>query len=499
MYRCFLPRFFLAFLLTCLVLSVSVGQDFANDIVDREQGQKQPEKQDPAAGSQSGVAQQNEINRARMVAALVKEMNELIPGDYPGNSPQQALLVEMAEAFVKLDANAVDASIKKLAELEPNLPPKGLLLAGANFTVSNAAGGQAVLERTAIEYPQHPSIPLAFSRLAISQGRLTDALALVEKTVRQIEDSKLTPVEQQHYQIETIDAQQIIAKRQDRLDDALVLVGQWEQLAPKSPKMMIARAEIEFQKGEIEKSQNYLRKFRAVVPDSRPTELVLATWFQQKGDTEGTEEWVKKASANYPDNPDVQIELGNWAISQEDFEAAEKAIATIEAKQGGKPSTELMKARIAFAKGDYSRAEKLFEALYQQQPGSFDISNMYVLCLAENPDESRKKMAVQLAQRNFQGLPNNQIAQAAFGWALLMNGNVQDSKTIFARVARMQRLPPEIAYYLAVILVQEGKIDQAKQLLQTALQSKGMFLYRAKAKEMLGQMESGAELPDPDR
>ena len=499
MYQFFLSQFYLAFLSVWLTVAVCNGQDFANDIVDREQGQKQADNQDPAASAPPDVAQQNAANRARVVAALIKEMNELIPGDYQNNAPQQALLVEMANAFVQVDANAVDAAFNRLAEQEPNLPPRGLLLAGANFTISNAAGGQALLERTAMDHPSHPSIPLAFSRLAISQGRLSDALALVEKSARQMTESKLSPIEQRHYLIETTDVQQIIAKRQNRIEDALVLVGQWEQLDPTSPKMMIARAEVEFQTGDIEKSQNYLRKFRAVVPDSRPTELVLATWFQQKGDVKGTEEWVKRAAANYPDNPDVQLELGNWAISQEDFDTAEKAIATVEAKQGGKPNTDAMKARIAFAKGDYSQAEKRFELLYQQQPNSFDISNMYVLALAESPDDTKKKMAIQLAQRNLQGLPNNHIAQSAFGWALLKSGNVQDAKTLFSRVARVQRLPPEIAYYLAVILEQDGKSDQAKQLLQTALKSQGMFLYRSKAKEMLDRIETGAGLPDPNQ
>ena len=480
-------------LVSCLSVIESVGQDFANDIVDRAR----TPQQDSAAGPQVDTAQQDAAQRAQIVAAVTNELNELIPGEYPADSPQQQRLVELANAFVQLDAKAVDEAAQRLAELDANLPPQGLLLAGANFTVSNATGGQAILERTAIEHPDDPAVSLAFSRLALSQGRLSDALALVEKAVRQMEASEQSPLAQRHYQLEMIDAQQIIAKRQNRTADALALVQQWEQLAPDSPKMLLARAEIEFQQGNIEASQNYLRKFRAVVPDSRPTELVLATWFRQKGDAEGTEQWIKQASSNYPDNPVVQMELGNWALGQEDFEVAQQAIATAEAKQGEKPATDLMKARIAFAQGDYPQAESMFAELYLQQPSSFDVSNMYVLCLAENPEDSKKQLAVQLAQRNFQGLPNNQIAQSAFGWALLKSGNLQDAKTIFSRVARMQRLPPEIAYYLATILDREGKRDQARQLLQSALQTKGLFLYRAKAMQMLEQIGAEAGSQDP--
>ncbi len=208
------------FLLTGLVVATAVGQDFANDIVDRERQQQQSDRQTSSGGGSTDVSQQNAANRARMMAALVKEMNELIPGDYPENSPQQALLIKLANAILQSDAKTVDATLGQLVEGDPSLPPKGLLLAAANFTVSNAAGGRAMLERAAMENPDHPSISIAFSRLAISQGRTSDALALVEKAIRQMGAAELTPVEQRHYQIESLDVQQIIAKRQNRMEDA---------------------------------------------------------------------------------------------------------------------------------------------------------------------------------------------------------------------------------------------------------------------------------------
>ena len=499
MYQRFSMKSWLAVaLFGCSVAHVG-GQDFANDIVDRDR----PQTAQPASGNQTPDSQM--ANRARVVAAVVKELNELIPGEGERSKDQQALLAEIANALVEGDANAIDSAFTRLKAIEPSLPPKGLLLAGANFTVSNAKGGQALLERTAIDYPDHPSLSLAFSRLAISQGRFTDALALAEKAASQLDEALrqsspgLTTVEQNHYKIQTLDAMHVIAMRQNRLDDALALATQWEELDPKNPKMMVSRAETEFQRGDIEKSLYYLGKFRATVPDSRPTELVLATWYQQQGDLAGTEEWVKKAAKNYPENSAVQLEYGNWALSREDFTTAQQAIAAIEAKLGAKPNTNLMKGRIAFAKGDYQTAEKLFEMLYQQQPNSFDISNMYALTLAESTDPQKKNQAVQLARRNVQGLPDNQIAQAAFGWALLKAGNVQDAKTVLSRVARMPRLPPEIAYYLAVLLEQQGQGGQAKIILEPAIESQGMFLYRGKAKELLERVGTTSELPDPNK
>ncbi|MCH2177432.1 MAG: tetratricopeptide repeat protein [Mariniblastus sp.] len=494
----FLIRSWLAFVLLGCAVSHSGGQDFANDIVDRDR----PQIKQPAAPSQ--VPDSQASNRARVVAAVVKELNELIPGEGDRGKDHQALLAEIANALVQGDSAAIDSAFTRLEAIEPSLPPKGLLLAGANFTVSNAKGGQALLERTAIDYPDHPSLSLAFSRLAISQGRLTDALALVEKAASQLDAAlkqsvpSLNSIEQNHYKIQTLDAMHVIAMRQKRLDDALALATQWEELDPKNPKMMVSRAETEFQRGDIEKCLYYLGKFRATVPDSRPTELVLATWYQQQGDLVGTEEWVNKAAKNYPENPSVQLEYGSWALSREDFTTAEQAIATVEAKVGAKPNTNLMKGRIAFAKGDYPAAEKLFEVLYQQQPNSFDISNMYALTLAESTDSQKKNQAVQLARRNVQGLPDNQIAQAAFGWALLKGGNVQDAKTVLSRVARMPRLPPEIAYYLAVLLEQQGEGSQAKIILEPAIESQGMFLYRGKAKELLKRVESTSGSPDPN-
>ena len=482
------------------------AQKFANDVIQKKRQQDESGGVSGLSGLDEPLTRPSErdaanANRQRVIQTIVEELAALIPGGVDAGTDQAKGLLEIANRFVERDGKGLEEALDKLEQIEPALPPRGLLMAGIHFVLNNGQVGQQLLEQAAVKHPDHPAISLAFARLAIAQNRLTDALALAEKGVRQLESAAdtLNETQRRHYQLQLLDVRSLVAMRQGRYDDALQRVQQWETLKADDPKMLIKRAEIEFHRGNIETSQEYIAKFRSVTPNSLPSELILARWYRAKGDLDGLATWIQKAANQYPDNDTVQLEYANWALGNEDFTRASKAIQDVEARSGESPTTQLMKGRIAFAQGAYGLAETIFDELNQQQPNSFDIANMLGLSLAESADPEKQTRAIQIAQRNLQSLPNSQVAQAALGWALLKKGDLQNARAIFTRVARMPQLAPEIAYFMASLLEQEGKTAQAKIVLEPALEQQGLFLYRKPAEELKVRLEGTTDLPEPNK
>ncbi|MEM9410200.1 MAG: tetratricopeptide repeat protein, partial [Planctomycetota bacterium] len=112
-------------------------------------------------------------------------------------------------------------------------------------------------------------------------------------------------------------------------------------------------------------------------------------------------------------------------------------------------------------------------------------------------DSKRRQQALQLARRLYQTYPNNQLAMATLGWALLKTGSVEAAEPFITRASQMGSMLPDTAYILAQMMVQQGRKIQAKIILKPYLESRGLFLFRSQAKDLLKALSSDAQLPSP--
>ena len=122
----------------------------------------------------------------------------------------------------------------------------------------------------------------------------------------------------------------------------------------------------------------------------------------------------------------------------------------------------------------------------------------------ENPNEKQQRQGLQLAQRNYQLNPNNQLTTSILAWALYKNGSKEVAMEIVSRAAKASPLVPDAAYLIARMLTEEGRGPQAKVILKPYVDSPAIFLYRARAKELLVSIEAEAgqsadALPDPSK
>ena len=495
----------IAFAFTVLAFNVSseqivLGQDNSKFVSPQEldgSRAKPGQRQNPTNGNPALPS--GNASKQKMFDQLYKELDNLIPGKFEDGSPKKKAIEDAITAFQKRDANRVVEILNAQGEADPNFPPTDLLLAGLSFTVKDEKSGRILMERAAITHPNNPAVYSAFSRLAINESRYTDALALLEKMDRMRSASALPAEAKEFYAINYIDGMIDVAMRQNRFDDARKFLTDQRVRLPGNPKVLMVSAELEFKEKKYDEAMKFLTELRAAFPPTRAPESIMASWFQRTRQNAEAQKWLDIAAKKYPNDTQVQLEVASLALNKEDFPAASEAIKRAETNGGRETGfSKNLKAKIAFASQSYVIAESHYSGLIKMQPDNFDAANMYALCLAESKDETKRKLALEFAKRNSRALPENLVAQSSLGYILLRSGNTEAAKSALIRAAQSTGTSPEVNFFIASLLKELKQNDEAKSMVEKALQHEGLFLYRQSAKMLLAEL-SGSELPAPKK
>ena len=451
--------------------------------------------QTPATPAQT--ANGSPANRQRVAERLTQALTDLIPGDYAADSNEIKLIDEIVAAFLAGEQTRTETAIEKLEKLDSAVPPRELLFAGLAYSSNNLAGGKALLEQAAVRHRGHPGIPLAFSRLALLQGRFFDALACAQTAQKSNSESNLEPAVKRFYQIECLDALTAIELRRNQLEQAAQLAGQWQQQAPTSDKMFLANAEVLFRQDNLQQSVEFLNRRGDESKSDTPTEVIIAKWYQNKEDDVNYGKWIENAYQKFPDNSLTQLEYSAWLIRSEDFSKAKQIVEAYEKSNPPRAQSRMIQARIEFAEQNYSAAEKSFAALYQAQPGNFEHVYFLVLSMLESGDPLKMRQANQLAQRAFQSFPNNQLAMSMVGWSIYLTGDKGIGTQVLNEANNIGELLPDTAYFLAKTLADQQKNAEAKAMLAPFINAKSVFVFRNQARQLMQTISSADSLPNP--
>ena len=447
--------------------------------------------------SQDAVQSSPAINQA-VIDRVVGEIESIIPTKYPGGSEEQKLVLQMASACLEGKVQRVMKLIGDLQDRDSNLPPQNLILAAISFATNNPLQGRNLLERVGADYREHPGVSLAFGRLALIQGRYFEALTLVKQAYKLAQKSNLDAEISKYYLVESLNTMTVIEMRRNDLARAADYAKQWGQLAPNNDEMLLASAEISFQLSKFDSAVDMLNQRSSETMEGLPTEVVMAKWSRAKSDYNLLEKWIEQAVKKHPGNPLVQLEYAAWQLRNGKLEEVEKLVREFETQKGPSLDSYSLKGRVAFALQQYDRAAESFGKIHQQQPNNFENSSLLIFALIETRPSENHQQAMNIAQRNFQAFPNNQLAVLAMSVALSKAGRTELADQLLERAARMGNLLPDTAYFMALKLKRQNRLLQAKIMLDSVMSTKDMFLYRDRAQELMAADQNGDQnLPEP--
>ncbi|MDD3587457.1 MAG: tetratricopeptide repeat protein [Thermoguttaceae bacterium] len=411
--------------------------------------------------------------------------------DHSKLSPElQAGLEQALEKFKKSDLAGALEKLNELYKANPQaVRPPRLYLTSWFAQLNNTKAVRASLELATEETPSDPEAFLLLGEIAFAQGELTAAELLFAQGETVLSASKIEPELIKALQIKLCRDKAKLAQARKRWDAMQGALGTLIKLEGETAETSRLVAISFFEKKEDESALKwFLHADELDKGKGLPAEAAMAQLYLRGGNAEKANASLVEAMKKYPTNSDVLSLAVVVALNENKLDEAGKYADQL--LKNDPESVAVMKtcANVALFRNDFARAEQLFQAALVKAPNDTQITNGLALALAEEKSPEKTKLALQYAAGNVQKQNNNRNFLATLGWALYQAGDKAKAREILQRSAADGQVNPVAAYYLAVLLADEGKKDDAKKLLTAIVSVKAPFYKRPAATQLLEQL-----------
>jgi tetratricopeptide (TPR) repeat protein len=396
----------------------------------------------------------------------------------------EAILAAAREAR----AGRIDEALRLIREQagkHPEWSPPRVILARLLFAGEQGPAGRRVLEQAAAEVPDHPDVYLIFGAVALADGRFSDARLNFEKAQALIGPGKWTNEQVRGFRREIAAGLAAVAEAREDWEGARRLLTALLEIDPKSGPARQRMGRVLFKLNRVDEAFDALKQAVQDTPALEPAAVSMGRLYTQKADLKKAEEWFDYAKKAEPQSARVHRARAAWLLEigrAPDAKAAVEEAAKLEpdSKDG-----ERLRALIAWHLGDAAEAQRILEPLHRDAPADFAVANLLALSLVDQDDKERRSRGLQLAEIDARQSPRSPDALATFGWALYRSGRVDQAEQALRQAVSGVQTTSDIAYYLARVLAEKGRNDDARKLLQSATGLSGAFAHRKDAEALL--------------
>jgi tetratricopeptide (TPR) repeat protein len=398
----------------------------------------------------------------------------------PEKSGKNELLEEAEMLFRQGKPEEAFKKIEDAVKKNPGLPPARLLLAKLLLAAKQLPPARSNLELAFAENPEHPEIYLVNASLAFAEGRITETILNCRSALTFSNAERWNAEQKRYFQLEARTGLANAFEARRDWASARTELTFWLELGSNAQiRQRLGRAL--FYLNKTEEAFVELQNAHKEDPTLDPPELALGRFAAQKEDATLSEEWFAKAVAKYPKNPKVHQAYGGWLLDVGKSEAAKVHIETSATLDPKSRETLGLQGLLARYQRNFPAAEKVFESLYQENPADFFSANQLALVLIESTDDKQKKKAISLAEVNARQYPRMAEALATLGWIYYRSGRFEEADQVFGAVGTAGQVSADTAYYMAKLLHTRGKSEDARKILDKALESKTVFVNRTEA------------------
>lgn len=421
----------------------------------------------------------------------------------PPTPPKPATPTEVEQAMELFKANKVTEALEALAKAgktNPNLAPPKVQVAQWYFQAGNGQAARTYIEQALAEDPKHPEGYMLNANFAFGEGRLTDAVLNLRVVLELSADARWDAEQKKRFAREARNG--LVETSAARGDYPAAKEYALEALNAdaKNGVLRSRLAAIVFRMDKPAEAEKEFTQAYADDPTIDPPEVQLANLWQQKavgepdaakqvGHLEKAEAWWQRAVSAHPKSAKPPREYGLWLLNSGKQEAAAPYFdAAAKLDPAGK-DTSVARGIWHLHKKNTAAAEPLLEAVYKDAPGDLNALSFLCLCLAESGDDKKKKRAADLADVLVKQNPKSAGGYAVLGWCLYKLGRPADAEKALAVVAQAGPLTFDAAYFIARLLADQQKFEDAHKLVSSAVNAKhGLFVFRTDAKGLLAEV-----------
>jgi len=405
------------------------------------------------------------------------------------NPEIQAELEKAVAAFnTSQFAVALDV-LKALYEKFPELVPPRIVLAQWFAQANLGTAVRANLEMGTEEVPADPEAFLLLAEISLRQGSLTAAEALLNLASAKLNAYTLNTARKENLSrslrrvvTDLHEARQRWAQMEASLNQQIEADGRTSELLRKKGIAI-------FQQTRDDEAKTILieaDRLDAESDDSGlPADAVMSQLYNLRGDRDNARKSLEAALVANPNSREVLALLIQMNVNDDKLEEAKELAEKLLTDDPTSHSFMRLRATIALYLDDYPAAEKLFETLLLADPLETQNANglALALCEQESPDKLRRALAY--AIENVQKESDNSEYLGTLGWVLFKAGQLEQSADALHQSAASGQINAATAYYLARLAARTGRVEEAQQLLNAAVQGGTPFAKRRDAMRLL--------------
>ena len=417
-----------------------------------------------------------------------------------GTADVTASLPDLTDAQTRFKNRDFDGALKLLKEAvkkNADLPPANVVMAQWFAQNNLVQAMRGALERAILDSPDDPEGYLFLGNIAINERRITEAAMLYEKAnslmEKMVSEKRREILRPQVYQ-----GLAITNQAREKWETAKSFLDLWLQLKPDSLQALQQLVQCELQMGKQEDALVLLKKIAKLDKDALPPDTAMFRFFAQTEKARSkanTKKWLAAALTAAPQDIKTQLLAAQWNWEMGKYNEAEKHATAAREIDKSSVDANVLSGVIALFRKDYKTAEGFFEAAHLLAPTNFAASNNLALALIEQgsleKDEAKKQRALQYAEANARANQKSAEAASTYGWILFKLGRYNEAEEALRAAVSSGSFTPEMAYYLATVLTlnkRSTEEDNAKRLLEAALQSTAPFAQRDEAQKLLDDL-----------
>jgi tetratricopeptide (TPR) repeat protein len=393
------------------------------------------------------------------------------------------------EQFKKRDYDQCLALLKSAVASHPELVSARLLFAKLCLGMEQPARGRSALEQVVVENPKLPEPYLIFGRLALQDNRLTDAQLQFEKAAALMPSDAGNDRKTQALRAELYGGLATTAEHRKDWPVASANLSSWLQLEPKNGQARQRLSAALFRQGQREKAGTELEKAAKDDPALLPAAILMGRLYAEEGNAKKAAEWMEYAIKVAPNDAKAHLGYAAWLLDYDQPDPARVQAETASKLDPTSKDAKRLQGLIAWHVKDYQAAERIFQDLHLENPGNLTTNNLWVLSLTEQPSEAQRNRAWQVAQINARLDPNSAETLTALGRAAYRVGKLDQAEQSLRAAITTGKGSSETAYYLAQVLADVKKPEEAARCLKASLDAPGAFAFRTEARAWLDRLQ----------
>ena len=393
------------------------------------------------------------------------------------------------ERFKAMDYEGTLKALKPIVAENAELPPAPVILAQWFAQAGEPGQMRVALERAVAEEPNDPEAYVLLSDVALREGRLAEGELLSYRAYNLLEPFQRSQRRKNLLVPRVLSNLAAVCEAREDWPGARKYLQAWLAMEPEGVAAMQRLGQVLFRLGQPGEALARFRTAAKLDPNVLAPEMIMARLYQQADQPAKAAESLAAALRAGPNEiktrlaaAQLDIEAGQYAEAQKQADAALKLNRdSLEGKH--------LKALSLLFQRDYAGAQEVADAAVKQAPASFTVSNNLAVILAEQNDQAKRLRALEYAQANLRQYPRQAEVYSTLGWVLFRLGRIDEAERALRMATSNGSISPDTGYFLARIAADQGRVAEARQLLQSALAGKAPFLLRKEAEELLEKVK----------